>query len=230
MRQILATLVLLLLTPFAHAQSFDPAHFAFELRRALAGDAAGAWRSIPWQTDAQAALAVSQRTGRPLFVFVFITVDACLPGESGTQVCLGGRATRGTSLSDPAVIERLRRGFVCLALDPKRGGFPASLPGLALCRSVYERCADPTKGFSAACVLTPDGAHLMGTSGAGTIPRYRESICYDPAKYARFLDESAVRARGWQLAVGPAERGEVAAAVWRSAVATGTPEGFAAGP
>jgi hypothetical protein len=172
----------------------------------------------------------SPRRGAPgLFVFVFITVDAYLPGEHGTQVCPGGRATRGTCLADPEVIARLSRDFVCLALDAKRDGFPASLPGLGLCAWVYRTCADPARGFSASCVLTADGQRLLGTSGAGTVATYRTSICYHPEKFARFLDESRERAARWRVGDAHA-RAEIAREVWNSVVATGTPSGFVDAP
>ncbi|HYE07962.1 MAG TPA: hypothetical protein VEL07_20760 [Planctomycetota bacterium] len=228
MRPRLAALLLACtLTSTAAAEGFDLGHFAIAVHDALAADKAGAWRDVPWQEDADAALAGSARTGKPLFVFVFITVDGRLAGETGPQCCFGGRATRGTSLSDQRVIDRLRRDFVCLALDCKAMGFPAAMPGLRLCQQVYEGWADPTKGFSAACVLTPDGRHLMGTSGAGTIARYRESICYDPAKYARFLAESLDRATRW-AAADATGRAAIGGEVWRSVLATNTADGFAA--
>src|SRR4051812_12647681 len=83
----------------AVAPGFDWARFAGDFRRAMAADAAGAGRRAPGRRDAADAAAEARRTGKPLFVFVFITMDAYLPGEHGTQVCPGGRATRGTSLS-----------------------------------------------------------------------------------------------------------------------------------
>jgi hypothetical protein len=205
---------------------FDWLDFGKEFQRAMRGDAAGEWKRIPWCGDAAEAAAEARRTGKPLFVFVYITVDAYLPGEGGTQVCPGGRATRGTSLADAPVIGRLQKDFVCLALDCKRSGFPASMPGLQLCEWVYRTYANPEKGFSASCVLTPDGQHLLGTSGAGTVATYRTSICYHPEKFARFLDESEDRARRWAEAE-PATKEDLEREVWASVLATGTPDGFA---
>lgn len=179
-------------------QPFDLGHFLMSARSALDREAAGTWRTIQWQRDAATALATATRTGKPILVFVYITVDAYLPGESGTQVCLGGRATRGAVLSDAAVIAALRDHFVCLHINCKTGGFPEVLPGLNLCREAYRRYADPEAGFSTSCVLTPDGCHLLGTSGIGSIPTYRSSACYDPVKYRRFLEESSERGQRWK--------------------------------
>jgi hypothetical protein len=228
MRRLLAVLLLALPVLQAAAETvpagFDWLRFAGEYQRAMRGDEAGAWKRIPWRTDAADAAAEARRTGKPLFVFVFITIPC--RGGTGTQTCPGGRATRGTSLSDPAVIAQLQRDYVCLALDCKRSGFPSSMPGLELCERVYRTYADPDKGFSASCVLTPDGRHLLGTSGAGTVATYRTSICYDPLKFSRFLAESADRAARWQRA-DAAGRSDLEGEVRKSVIATGTESGFA---
>jgi hypothetical protein len=231
MRRLLAVLLLALSAAWTPAADqvpagFDWLDFAKEFQRAMRGDAAGEWTRIPWCGSAAEASAEARRTGKPLFVFAYITVDAYLPGEHGTQVCPGGRATRGTSLSDAAVIERLKKDYVCLALDCKRSGFPASMPGLQLCEQVYRNYANPDKGFSASCVLTPDGQQLLGTSGAGTVATYKTSICYDPAKFARFLDESGERGQRWSRA-DAAARKRLEQEIWSSVMATGTPDGFA---
>jgi hypothetical protein len=231
MRRLLRVLLLAVCVAWISAADqvpagFDWLRFAREFQRAMRGDAAGEWKKIPWCGSAAEASAEARRTGKPLFVFVYITVDAYLPGENGTQVCPGGRATRGTSLSDATVIERLRKDYVCLALDCKRTGFPSSMPGLRLCEWVYRSFANPDKGFSASCVLSPDGQRLLGTSGAGTVATYQTSICYDPRKFARFLDESADRARRWAMADATARKA-LEQEAWSSVVATGTPDGFA---
>ena len=181
-------------------QPFDLGHFLATARSALDREAVGIWQTIPWQRDAPTALDAARRSGKPILVFVYITVAAYLPGESGTQVCLGGRATRGTALSNTAVIATLRDRFVCLSINCKMDGFPKALPGLDLCRDIYHRYADPEAGFSTSCVLTPDGGHPLGCSGIGSIPTYRTSACYDPVKYHRFLDESIERGQRWRRA------------------------------
>jgi hypothetical protein len=204
MRRLFRVLLLVTSAALASAEAvpsgFDWSRFAIEFQRAIRGDAAGAWRKVPWCANAAEATTEAARTGKPLFVFVHVSVDAYLPCEHGTQICPGGRATRGTSLSDPAVIARLQRDFVCLALDCGRSGFPASMPGLKPCEQVYRTYVIPGKGFSASCVLSPDGRQLLGTSGVGTVATYQTSTCYDPAKFARFLDESADRAARWARA------------------------------
>ncbi len=100
--------------------------------------------------------------------------------------------TRGSSLSDPKVIERINRDFVPLEFNVTRG-FPEQFPGLKLWEKAYERKFKSLLGFTTTVILSPDGQRPLGTAGMGYKWQFDSSASYRPDKYLLFLDQSLAR-------------------------------------
>jgi hypothetical protein len=97
--------------------------------------------------------------------------------------------TRGSSLSDQRVRERINKSLIPVEINLSDVGFPTSVPGLKPWQNAYENDWRYKFGFATSVVLSPDGKWPLGTSGSGHIWEYKTSINYNPDKYLQFVDE-----------------------------------------
>ena len=175
--------------PARAAEPFDPAAFALRLGDILKVESQHKWQQVDWRTDPAAAVAEATKRGVPVLAFLW-RCDGARP----ELACLGARATRGTSHSDPRVIRALNADFVPLAVNCTGGAFPKELPGLKMAETIYKLMPGSNMGFSMSVVLTPDGTQPLACSGDSRYTNYAESVAYDPAKYLRMLAEGRARA------------------------------------
>lgn len=101
--------------------------------------------------------------------------------------------TRGSSLSDDAVIEKVNKYFIAVEINITDQGFPKDVDGLKPWENAFSKDQKFEFGFTTSVVIGPGGKGAFGTSGCGHKEDYEESASYHPDKYLKFLADSLDR-------------------------------------
>jgi hypothetical protein len=103
---------------------------------------------------------------------------------------------RGSSLSDPKVINELNQNYIAINDNITLLGWP-NMPALAPWKRWFDRHSESDgvhrQGFTTSVAVTPDGKTVLGTSGSGYVSELATSVCYSPEKYYAFLQTAEQR-------------------------------------
>jgi hypothetical protein len=101
--------------------------------------------------------------------------------------------TRGSSLSDEQVIEKVNKEFVAVEINITDQGFPKDVEGLKPWENAFNKDPRYEVAFTTSVVIGPGGKSAFGTAGCGHKEDWKDSASYHPEKYIRFLEASLDR-------------------------------------
>ena len=146
------------------------------------------WNRIPWRIRVQSALNESRGTGKPLFIFFFVSQ----PGPPTEPCCLEGRLLRTLALTDPKVIEVLKTQFIPMKIRLKRGEeYPVEWPALKHWATAFKFSNE--RGFAGCSVISPDLTTEFGNSGSARVLDLLDSPAFDPEGMLGMLNRAMGR-------------------------------------
>lgn len=148
------------------------------------------WKAIPWEHDPAAAVKRAAEEHKPILTAMVVSEY----GRTGApRCCLGGRLFMSGALSDPKVIEEIKRDFVPLFINLTEQSLPSEMPALNPWNPPIGKYAEFSKAFATSVVADASGTEFYGHSGRSYPPEYEPGGRYRNDSYLAFLLESAAR-------------------------------------
>jgi hypothetical protein len=148
------------------------------------------WKAIPWEHDPEAAAKRAAEEHKPILTAMVVSEY----GRTGApRCCLGGRLFMSGALSDPDVIQEIRRDFVPLFINLTEQRLPSDMPALNPWSPPIGKYAEFSKAFSTSVVADASGTEFYGHSGRSYPPEYELGGRYRNDSYLAFLHESVER-------------------------------------